>query len=54
VGRLAKALDQLIELEQVLDELLRVVAKTCRRNKRAKPGTIELLNDVTLLNFGLT
>jgi hypothetical protein len=54
VGRIVKALGQLIELEQVLDELLRVVAKTCRRNKRAKPGTIELLNDVTLLDFGLT
>jgi len=54
VTRLAQTLDQLIALEQVLNELGRVVAKTCRRNKRAKPGTVELLNDVSLLDFDLT
>jgi hypothetical protein len=54
VMRLVKALDQRIELEQILDELRRVVTKTCRRNKRAKPGTVELLNDVSLLDFSLT
>ncbi len=54
VTRLVKALNQLNELEDVLDELRRVVEKTCRRNKRAKPGTVELLNDLSRLDFGLT
>jgi hypothetical protein len=54
VGRLAAALDQRAELERVLADLCAAVAKTCRRNKRANPGTFELLNDVDLLNFGLT
>jgi hypothetical protein len=54
VGRLAAALDRLPELEQVLADLCAVVAKTCRRNKRSKPGTFELLNNVELLDFRLT
>jgi DDE family transposase len=54
VGRLAMSIDQLSELEQVLANLGAVLAKTCRRNKRSKPGTFELLNDVSLLNFRLT
>lgn len=54
VGRLAADLDQLSELERVLDDLCEVVAKTCRRNKRSKPGTFELLNDISLLDFCLT
>jgi hypothetical protein len=54
VGRLAADLDQLPELERVLDDLCEVVAKTCRRNKRSKPGTFELLNDISLLDFCLT
>src|SRR5207253_5934142 len=45
VGRLAAGLDQLAELERVLADLCASVAKTCRRNKRSKPGTFELLND---------
>jgi len=54
VGRLAAALDRLPELERVLGDLCAVVAKTCRRNKRSKPGTFELLNNVELLDFCLT
>ena len=53
VGRLAAALDRLPELERVLADLCAVVAKTCRRNKRSKPGTFELLNNVELLDFCL-
>src|SRR5208283_4791326 len=54
VGRLAAALDRLPELERVFADLYAVVAKTCRRNKRSKPGTFELLNNVDLLDFRLT
>jgi hypothetical protein len=53
-GRLALSLDQLSALQQVLADLSAVLAKTCRRNKRSKPGTFELLNDVSLLEFSLT
>jgi DDE family transposase len=53
-GRLAGALDRPKELRQVLLALCRVVAKTCSRNRRAKPGTFELLNNVELLDFCLT
>ena len=54
VGRLVAGLDHLPELEQVLAALSAVAAKTCRRNKRSKPGTFELLNSVDLLHFRLT
>jgi hypothetical protein len=54
VTRIATALDQLTELELVLKDVEAVLAKTCRRNKRSKPGTFELLNDVSLLDFCLT
>lgn len=54
VGRLVAGLDQLSELERVLADLAAAVARTCRRNKRSKPGTFELLNDVDLLDFSLT
>ena len=53
VGRFLAVLDHLEALVQVLQELCAVVQKTCRRNKRAKPGTVELLNDVGLLDFEL-
>jgi hypothetical protein len=52
--RLVAALDRLHEFERVLGDLCTVVAKTCRRNKRSKPGTFELLNNVDLLDFRLT
>jgi hypothetical protein len=55
VGRL---LDNLAKSEEdvlnVLSDLAQVVAKTCRRNSRSKPGTFELLNDVNRLDFCLT
>lgn len=54
VVRLIATLDQLLEMEKVMDELVKVVSKTCRRNKRLKAGTVELLNDITLLDFSLT
>jgi hypothetical protein len=53
-GRLAAALDHLPELERTLADVCQAVAKTCQRNKRSKPGTFELLNDVNLLDFCLT
>lgn len=54
VGRIATTLDQEPALAQVLSDLCTTVAKTCQRNKRSKPGTFELLNDVRLLDYGLT
>ena len=54
VGRITTALDQWKELERVLTDLRRAIEKTCRRNKRTKPGTLELLNDAQLLDFRLT
>jgi hypothetical protein len=54
VGRLAAVLDCRLELERVLADMCQVFAKTCRRDKRSKPGTFELLNDVGLLDFCLT
>jgi hypothetical protein len=54
VGRLIAGLDQRDNFERVLEDIGVVVAKTCRRNHRASPGTFELLNDVSLLDFCLT
>jgi DDE family transposase len=53
-GRLAAALTHAAELEHVLEDVRKTLAKTCRRDPRAKPGTFELLNDPDLLDFGLT
>lgn len=50
-ARLVAALADPVELERVLVDLCRTIAKTCRRNKRSKPGTFELLNDTDLLEF---
>jgi len=54
VGRIAAGLPQWHELVRALTDLCRAIAKTCRRNQRAKPGTFELLNDVDRLDFRLT
>ena len=54
VGRLAASLNRPSELERVLVDIAATAAKTCRRNKRSKPGTFEMLNDVSLLDFELT
>jgi hypothetical protein len=53
-SRLAAGLQRGASLRRTLADLCRVVAKTCRRDKRSKPGTFELLNDVSLLDFDLT
>ena len=53
-GRLAASLANAEHLQGVIADLCRVLAATCRRNKRSKPGTFELLNDVELLDFRLT
>jgi hypothetical protein len=54
VGRIAAGLGRRSELRRTLRDLARVLHHTCRRNKRKNPGTFELLNDVDLLEFGLT
>jgi len=38
----------------VLTDLRQIIRKTCRRNKRKKAGTFELLNNPSLLDFSLT
>jgi hypothetical protein len=54
VGRLAAALNRLADLEHALADLALITTKTCRRDKRSKPGTFELLNDISLLDLALT
>ena len=54
VGRLVASIGRVNETERVLADLAKNLAKTCRRNKRASPGTFELLNDPSLLDFRLT
>jgi hypothetical protein len=54
VGRLAADLQRGRGLQGTLADLDRIIAKTCRRDKRSKPGTFELLNDVNLLHLRLT
>jgi len=54
VGRLAASLENAKELERVMIDMGKTLAKTCKRNLRSKPGTFELLNDVDLLDYSLT
>jgi hypothetical protein len=54
VGRIAASLNRPAELTRALTDMCQALAKTCRRNKRAKPGTFELLNDIRFLDFDLT
>lgn len=54
VGRLLAAVDQRQACTALLDTLCRLVATTCRRNARARPGTVELLNNVRRLDYRLT
>jgi hypothetical protein len=54
VGRLAAALHHQTALQEVIAAFCRTVAKTCTRNQRTKAGTLELLNEVSLLDFNLT
>jgi hypothetical protein len=53
-GRLAAALESATDLQRVLQEMSATFTKTCRRDRRSKPGTFELLNDVERLDFCLT
>ncbi len=50
-GRLAYALDCQSDLERVLTDIAKTFKTTCRRDKRSKAGTFELLNDVELAEF---
>lgn len=54
VGRIAAGLLRIDELTRALEDLRQAIAKTCQRNKRTKPGTFEMLNDIGLLDFSLT
>lgn len=54
VGRIAAGLPRFDELTRALQDLCKAIAKTCQRNKRTKPGTFEMLNDIGLLDFELT
>jgi hypothetical protein len=51
-GRLVAALQGRADWKQVVEELRTTVAKTCRRNKRSRIGTFELLNDSSRLEYG--
>jgi Transposase DDE domain len=54
VGQLLAGLDRSEELVRVIENMAVVVATTCRRNTRTRPGTFELLNDPRRLDFQLT
>jgi hypothetical protein len=54
VGRLLAVLDRPEELVRAIEDIGCVVTKTCRRNTRTRPGTFELLNDPSRLDFQLT
>jgi hypothetical protein len=54
VGRILAALNRQRGLRRTLQDLDRALSKTCRRNKRKKPGTFELLNDPAQCDFLLT
>jgi hypothetical protein len=54
-GRLAAVLSSSTNsLTDLLEEIATLLAKTCRRDKRSKPGAFELLNAPELLEFSLT
>ena len=42
------------DMIQILTDLSKTIIKTCRRNKRKRPGTFELLNEPGRLDFQLT
>jgi hypothetical protein len=54
VGRILAALLWQLPLDEIINDLIAMVATTCRRDPRKKPGTVELLNDVRRLDFGLS
>ena len=51
---LAAALGSSAELEEAIKTLCRAVRVTARQNKRRRPSTFELLNNPSLLEYGLT
>lgn len=53
-SRLAASLTDPEACAARLAEIGRVLARTCRRNPRSQPGTRELLNDPSRLDFQLT
>lgn len=53
-GRLAVSFLEAASCERVLADLTTLIAKTCRRNPRKNPGTVELLNHPERLDFRLT
>ncbi len=53
-GRLAASLNHTAMFPCMLADLTTLIAKTCRRNPRRKPGTIELLNHPERLDFRQT
>lgn len=53
-GRLAASLKSPATFDHVLTDLANIITRTCRRNPRKKPGTLELLNHPERLDFRLT
>ena len=53
-SRIAASLTRPEERTRAIDDLCRVLGKTCQRNPRKKPGTFELLNDRERLEYRLT
>ena len=51
---LARSLAAATDVAAAIDELAALLRTTARRNRRSKPGTFELLNNVDLLDFRLT
>lgn len=51
---LAAALGNAAALEAAIESLCRAVRVTARQNKRRRPSTFELLNNPSLLEYGLT
>jgi hypothetical protein len=51
---LTEAVDDRARLEAAIGKLAGVLEKTAKQNKRKKPSTFELLNDPSLLDYGLT
>ena len=52
--QLATSLSSVAELTAAIETLIRATRVTARQNKRKRPSTFELLNDVSLLEYRLT
>lgn len=53
-GELASAIGSEERVEAAIEKLRRQAIACCRRNKRRKPGAIELLRNPELLDYALT